>query len=156
MTKADLDRIPASEWTWYGHAAHFICGRWCRFHLATTVGRFLISTIGEYVPTESVQTSLAELRGEPLTERGDAREVEYLSRFGFEKLGSWGTYETLVFPWSGRVCDTAECACGLPSPDAWNEADGKRYDSAKDARAGHYAFCEAAATGRIGQYDEGA
>lgn len=41
--------INANEWEWFGNAAHFICGRWCRFHLATKVGKYLISTVGEYV-----------------------------------------------------------------------------------------------------------
>ena len=30
-----------------GHAAHFICGNRCRFHLATYVGKFIVSTVGE-------------------------------------------------------------------------------------------------------------
>jgi hypothetical protein len=41
--------IPVHNWKWFGSAAHFICGRWCRFHLATQVGRYLISTVGEFV-----------------------------------------------------------------------------------------------------------
>lgn len=41
-----------SEWVWHGHAAHFIGGARCRFHLATTVagGRFIVSTVGDYYP----------------------------------------------------------------------------------------------------------
>jgi hypothetical protein len=143
-------RIPKAEWQWYGHAAHFICGRWCRFHLATTVGGYLVSTVGEYVPPEGVMKITAEIKGQPLTQRGDALEAEFLEKFGFEKLGAWGTYETLVFPWSGKTCEAEGCKCGLPMPDSFMEVDGIRYDSASDARAGHYKYCERAAIGKLG------
>lgn len=136
------------EWRWFGKAAHFICGSLCRFHLATKVGDYLVSTVGEYVPTESVQTIHAEVRGNPLTQRGDAREAEYLEKFGFEPLGAWGTYETLVFH-ATKYCDGPKCGCGTPIPDDWGELDGERYDNAKDATAGHYAYCEKVARGEI-------
>ena len=41
--------INQSEWKWYGNAGHFICGHLCRFHLTTEVGRYLVSTVGEYI-----------------------------------------------------------------------------------------------------------
>src|SRR5919106_127620 len=44
-----------TELKWFGHAAHFICGRWCRFHLATQVGDYLVSTVGEYWPEHDVR-----------------------------------------------------------------------------------------------------
>ena len=142
--------IPQNEWQWYGHAAHFICGRWCRFHLATTVGKFLISTVGEYVPGEGAQTIYADVRGNPLTKRGDAREAEFLEKFGFEKLGASGTYETMVFAWDGSTCQAEGCACGLPIPSSFSDLDGQRYDDAAAARSGHYQYCERAAAGKVG------
>jgi hypothetical protein len=45
---------------WFGHAGHFICAEWCRFHLCTQVGPYLISTVGEYVPDAPVREILAQ------------------------------------------------------------------------------------------------
>lgn len=39
--------IPESEWEWLGHAAHFICADRCRFHMATKVGGYLVSSVGD-------------------------------------------------------------------------------------------------------------
>lgn len=65
-----------SEWVWHGHAAHFIGGARCRFHLATTVagGRFIVSTVGDYYP-------------DPKGER--------------EPIGLTRLFETMVFPVDG-------------------------------------------------------
>lgn len=38
------------DWVWMGHAAHY-CGRnECLFHLATYVGGFIVSSVGDYRP----------------------------------------------------------------------------------------------------------
>ena len=42
--------IPESEWVWMGHPAHFCDAANCGFRLATKVGAFIISTVGEYYP----------------------------------------------------------------------------------------------------------
>ena len=139
--------VPLSEWAWYGHAGHFICGRWCRFHLATKVGAFWVSTVGEYVPTDSVQTILAECRGNPLVERGEAREDEFIRKFGFEKLGASGLYETMVFSAGDDVCTERGCNCGQPLPRSWHNLAGDRYDTAREARDGHLSYCQRAAEG---------
>lgn len=43
MTKKKNDEV------WMPHAAHLIVGDECRFHLATYVNGFIVSTVGEYV-----------------------------------------------------------------------------------------------------------
>jgi hypothetical protein len=51
------------NWIWLPHAAHFIGGDKCRFRLATVVGKekkFIVSTIGEYVPCRETQQLGAE------------------------------------------------------------------------------------------------
>lgn len=50
-----------SSWEWYGHPAHFICGDKCRFHLATKVGKYLVSTVGELWPERRVREIHAEV-----------------------------------------------------------------------------------------------
>lgn len=145
--------VPQGDWRWYGTAGHFICASWCRFHLLTRVGDFIVSTVGEYVPPEGVMRLNAQIRGTPLMQRGDALEAEYLEKFGYEELGAWGTYETLVFSY-GSACDEEECkGCGMPRPSSWSELDGVRYDNAKAATEGHYAFCHKASRGEISQVE---
>lgn len=41
--------IAKRDWKWYGQAAHLIVGQWCRFHMATEIGPWLVSTVGAYV-----------------------------------------------------------------------------------------------------------
>ena len=43
------------DWKWFRHPGHFICARWCRFHLCTQVGKWLVSTVGEYWPERAVR-----------------------------------------------------------------------------------------------------
>lgn len=45
-----------SKWKWYGYPCHFVGGKNCIYHLATKVGEFLISTIGDYYIEDNRQT----------------------------------------------------------------------------------------------------
>lgn len=128
------------EWTWFGHPGHFICADDCRFHLATLVGDYLVSTVGEYVPDSQVQQIYADVRGIALEGRGDERESDWLRKNGFEELGFGRTYETMVFL-AGEPCDSAECGCGLPTIDG-EDKDMEGYNKAGDATRGHYAMCQ--------------
>ncbi len=42
--------IPQHQWKWFGDAGHFCAASACRFHLCTKIGKYLVSTIGEYYP----------------------------------------------------------------------------------------------------------
>ena len=130
------------KWIWFGSAGHFICGDQCRFHLCTQIGKYLVSTVGEYLPDDGIREILAKNRRIVLKGMGDARKVDYLNRVGFETMGaSPYLYETMVFK-AGKPCDAEECHCGLPFPDDYTELDGTRWMTPKEAREGHYAFCE--------------
>jgi len=133
--------IARSEWEWFGNAAHLIVGSHCRFHLATRVGPWLVSTVGEYVPDYAVREIMAQRRGFDLEGQGDAREADWLKKHGFEEIGFGRKYETMVFRWA-RLCDSEECGCGLPTPDDWEELDSDGYNDAASATRGHYAMCE--------------
>lgn len=127
-TKDRKDPIPPSEWEWFGHAAHFICGRWCRFHMATLVGPWLVSTVGEYV--------------HPSHSGGSARaEYEWLKKNHPGADIGWNRkYETMVFR-AGEPCREKDCGCGLPTlADATERAVGC-YMTAKEATEGHRALC---------------
>lgn len=119
-----MKRIPESKWVWHGFAAHFCCGEWCRFHLATTVGNYLVSTVGKYVhPSKSGASEKTER--EFLKDNPEGEEIGY-GRY----------YETMVFK-AGAPCS---CGCGIPSIDG-SEIDSGCYQNSKDAAEGHRRLC---------------
>lgn len=127
--------IPEADWKWFGHAAHFICGRWCRFHLATQIGDFLVSTVGLYVhPSKSAGS--------------ERTEAEYLVKNpNGEMIGCDRFYETMVFK-AGTPCKDKECGCGLPGT-ASSELDYNGYQTAGEATIGHRMMCLKVAMGNV-------
>ena len=94
--------VDEREWRWFGNAAHFICGRWCRFHMATQVGPWLVSTVGEYVHPRHSGGS-------------EATEEKWLEKhWPGENIGCDRKYETMVFR-AGDPCAADECRCGIPT-----------------------------------------
>lgn len=120
---------PRESWVWNGMVGHFICGQWCRFHLATEVGPWLISTVGLYVhPRHSGG-------------REDA-ESKYLRENPFgEDIGLNRKFETMVFR-AGRKCNNGTCDCGLAIPNEMTKLDFDGYNTPGAANAGHLAMCE--------------
>ena len=109
------DATPSSEWQWCGYAGHFIAAHNCLFHLCTRVGDYRVSTVGDYRPHRD-RNGLGE------------RELIGGSNKAF--------YETYVFPLKplgGEPC------CGEVAD--WGEIDGERYETDKQARAGHVSYC---------------
>lgn len=117
--------IPESEWRWHGFAAHFCCGEWCRFHMATTVGEHLVSTVGKYVhPSRSGGSEKTE-------------QAWLLANPEGEEIGCGRTYETMVFKTGKLLCP---CGCGMPTIDG-AELDSGCYQNSKDAAEGHMRLC---------------
>jgi hypothetical protein len=129
-----------NDWRWFGCAGHLIVARDCRFHLCTQVGAFLVSTVGEYWPSESVREILATTKGIVLRGKGDARESDYMRRIGFSEIGSGRLYETMVFRTTGEVCHAPDCGCGLPTVN-YTELDMRGYNTAGAATLGHMELC---------------
>lgn len=123
-----FERTPVDQWKWFGHAGHFICGQWCRFHLCTLVGDYLVSTVGLYV--------------HPRHSGGSERsEAEWLAANpNGEEIGCGRFYETMVFR-AGAPCAAEGCECGIPAI-ASSELDFEGYVTAGAAAAGHLALCE--------------
>ena len=116
------DRIKVE---WFGTPGHFICGRWCRFHLCTVIGgKFLVSTVGEYVhPRHSGG--------------GEGAEAEWLKKnWPGEDIGCGRKYETMVFK-AGKPCAVKSCGCGLPEIDG-SELDFAGYNERAAAAKGHH------------------
>lgn len=137
------ERMNTQDWQWFGHAGHFICAQWCRFHLCTLVGQYLVSTVGEYVPDETAREIHCEARGIVLEGKGDARLADYMKKVGFQEIGCGRTYETMIFK-ADEQCTRPDCNCGLPEIDG-SELWFKGYTSAGDASAGHMEGCIRAA-----------
>ena len=121
--------IPREEWKWYGNAAHFCCGQWCRFHLATEIGDVMVSTVGHYVHPRDSGGS-------------EDTEYKYLAENPFGEDVSVGyKYETMVFRTTDERCTHALCGCGMPRLD-FNDIAGDRYHTAEEATKGHMEMCE--------------
>ena len=116
------------HWEWFGNAGHFICGRWCRFHLTTKVGPWLVSTVGELVhPRHGMGSEL--------------KEDEWMAdNWLGEDIGCNRKYETMVFR-AGKPCDVDGCGCGFPQIDG-EELAALGYNDAKSATEGHMRLCE--------------
>jgi hypothetical protein len=132
--------VPESEWRWFGSAGHLIVAEWCRFHLCTQIGPFLISTVGEYVPDEAVREIHCVAHGIILEGQGDARRYDYMRKVGYQEIGYGRTYETMVFRTTGEVCHAAGCGCGLPLIDG-HDLDMRGYLTAGAATIGHLELC---------------
>jgi len=132
------------NWKWYGHAAHFICGHLCRFHLATKVGKYLVSTVGELWPERDSREIHARFNDEKWLEKnrhlsGESFDSAYMQRFGYDTIGCNRKYETMVFI-AGAPCKAEGCECGLPEISG-SELDFSGYNDAKSATEGHYKLC---------------
>lgn len=134
--------IPREQWEWFGVTSHLIVGSDCRFHLATVIGPWLVSTVGEWFPDESSREIHAEIRGVKLEGRGNARRADFMEKFGFMEIGSGRKYETNVFRIGEERCTTEDCDCGQPLVADWSELDSDGYNLRGDAQRGHYAMCE--------------
>lgn len=95
--------ISQNEWKWFGSPGHLCVGQWCRFHLCTQVGKFLVSTVGEYVHPRNSGGS-------------EATEFEWLkNNWPGEDVGYKRKYETMVMEVNPKVvCARAGCRCGMP------------------------------------------
>lgn len=107
------------------------------------IGDYLISTVGEYLPSESAREILANSRGVVLVGRGDEREASFLTQIGYEEIGLGRKYETMVFKVDPDArCTLAECGCNAPAVSDWGGLDSDGYNTAGDATKGHMAMCE--------------
>lgn len=102
-----------SKWVWMPHAGHFILGDKCKFRMATYVGKYIVSTVGE------------------LKSRGDSGEN------GWGRIGSDRTYETFVF----KAKKSKNDCCPFVMADA-SEIDSDGYNDQKSAYKGHLRLCE--------------
>lgn len=104
------------KWIWMGHAAHFILGHECQFKLATEVGGFVVSTVGEL--------KYPKLPG-------------VIQKEEFEDLGWNRKYETMVF--KSKKSNLLCCPYIMDLPA---EIDFLPANDADTATKNHYKLCE--------------
>lgn len=114
-----MNKIPKSEWEWFGYPGHFICAQWCQFRLCTKVGEYLISTVGDYH---------SPIRGEQVSERKTVG------------AGDDSFFETYVFK-AGKRCVAEDCGCNMPELADACEIDGERTATAGRAQEAHMRYC---------------
>jgi hypothetical protein len=134
--------IDKSEWQWFGAPGHFVCAHDCRFHLCTLVGRYLVSTVGQYLPDVPVREILARSRGIILEGRGEERRADYMAKVGFEEIGADRKYETYVFHAGDVRCAEPDCQCGMPRPTDLREVEGVGANQPGEAQRNHMEMCE--------------
>lgn len=132
-----------SDWVWQPHAAHLVIGSQCQFHVATYVGGYIVSTVGEWWPDRVSREIHArifdhEWHIENNHLRGDNYDRAYRRHFGFMEIGSDTKYETMVFE---AEADTENTCCPWVMKTPRN-IDGDRYNSAPEAMQGHLRLCE--------------
>ena len=122
------------------HPAHFICSKDCKFFMATKVGKYIVSTVGEYFPDYRTREIYAKIRKKDIKGIGDEYDRNYMKEIGFEDLHLDGwKYETMVFlakKMTKNGCD----ACPFRI-ESGNNIDEKWYKTSKEAYQGHYKLC---------------
>lgn len=99
-----------------GCAGHLIVARYCRWKRHTQVGKYRVSSIGDYYLS--------------LTGREDDEKRKTIG------AGDDAWFETMVFETSDEQDDGNE-GCGCRRVKDWSEIDGERYATAGEAQAGH-------------------
>ena len=129
-----------NKWIWMPHPGHFICAKDCRFILNTYVGKYIVSTVGEYWPDSQVRKIFAYVRKVEIKGNGDEWDFNYRKQMpnnGFEEIGCDRLYETMVF----RAEKSKEKCCPWVA-SSWSELDFAGYMNAEDAYAGHIKLCK--------------
>ena len=130
------------NWIWMPHPAHFILGNECRFHLATYVGKYIVSTVGELWPDRDSRRIHAEVYDLKWYEqnkhlRGSEFDSAYYKKFGYEEIGIGRKYETMVFK---AIKNKNKCGCKYIMKSAEN-VDFKGYNNPEEAYKGHLKLC---------------
>lgn len=129
--------MSADKWIWMGHAGHFILGHKCRFKLCTYVKGYIISTVGEYIPDNSI---IDIYHPEFKHLKGDEKEHAYRVKYNCESIGCGDKdkYETMVFKAKESEDKDSCCPYRIVVEDSFDE---RRYETAKEATDGHYELC---------------
>lgn len=122
---SDYD-VPIEEWEWLGFPQHFIMADKCQFHLATKVGDWIVSTVGQLV-TDDMDEEKYDVKQNP--------DGIYM-----KEVGAGRFFETMVFKAQEAECDCCEWEIEVGN-DRYDFPKGA-YQTAGEARNGHREICE--------------
>lgn len=113
--------------------------------MATRIGKYIVSTVGEYWPDQAVRRFHAEIYDpqwytENSSKKGDDFDHEYMQKFGYEDIGCDRKYETMV----GHAQKVKRGCCPYRMVDF--DLDFKSYNTAEEAYKGHMKMCAKFAT----------
>lgn len=115
------------KWIWMPHAAHFIGGNYCRFKLATYVGKYIVSTVGEWEKDEY------EKKWDYIDEDEKNSPFKYINAIG--------PYETMVFKAKRSNEKHADYKCCPYDIIVQEEVETLSYKTATEAYKGHKKLC---------------
>lgn len=128
-----------TKWQQLGYPAHFCGGNECRFHISTKIGKWIVSTVGDYRPYEKIPTDKFEKLS------GDMRANALLNskwknkkQDDIESIGVDRFYETMVFRAKKAKCGCCQWAIevGKEHPNSFGG-----YNTAMEATKGHNRIC---------------
>lgn len=129
------------------HPGHLCISSKCQFHLNTWVGKHIVSTVGEYWPERRVREIHAEIHDPAWFKEngklmGDHFDYAYMKRFGFEDVGAYRKYETMVFLARPSEVKEKDFLCCPYEAIADESLDFLGYKTATEAYQGHLKMCE--------------
>lgn len=127
------------NWVWMPHPAHFIASSDCKFFLSTYVGKFIVSTVGEYLPDSEVRAIFAQVRGIKIEGKGDYARADYMKKIGYEPfgIGDDSFYESMVF----RAMKHPDPSCCPWRINVRESMEQDRYSTPEEAQKGHLHLC---------------
>jgi len=133
-----------SRWIWMPHPAHYILANKCQFTLATYVGKYIVSTVGELWPDRDSRRINAKISDPEWWAKnksllGDNFDRAYFERFGFETIGYNIKYETMVF--RARRMPKDRCSACPYEPIIHKQLDFLGYNDPLSAYKGHLELC---------------
>lgn len=138
-------KTPKDKWVWMPHPAHFICSKDCQFFMATKVGKYIVSTVGQYWPDRQVREIHASIHDPKWhtankDRKGDDYDHAYMKRFGFKDIGYNRKFETMVFKARKMPKDEGCPACShaIVVSEVFDE---EYYNEPEDAYKGHMKLC---------------
>lgn len=140
-----VKKIGRDKWYWLPHPAHLIVASMCQFHLATKVGKHIVSTVGEWWPDRTSREIHAKIYDVKWHQKnnhllGDCYDAAYMKRFGFMEIGSGRKYETMVF--KAEKMSKEGCKACKFKIESGRDIDMRSYNNPDEAYRGHIAFCE--------------
>lgn len=107
------------------------------------VGKYIVSTIGEYWPERSCREIHAKVHNPDWFEENKDRKGEdfdhaYFKEFGYTEIGYERIYETMVFK---AKKSKGLCCCEYVMKEASN-LDFESYNKPEEAVKGHMRLCE--------------